>query len=77
MGATKVKGGVTPVLNSLDAGIKALEAAAAQLDQARELITRAKGPGGNAQLLGEEVSDVLIRVRVEREKLDLRVGLRR
>ena len=72
----ETKGGnriATPALDGLEAGIEALAAAAAQLELAKVEIEKAKGPATKADLHAEEVADVLVRVRAERERLAARL----
>lgn len=67
--STTVRGAATPAMTGLEIAATALTTAAAQLTRASKGLEAAEGPASNAQLLGEEIRDVLVRVKAEREKL--------
>ena len=61
----------TLALDGLEGGVDALAAAAEQLRLAEAEVAKAKGPATKADLLAEEVADVMVRVKAERERLIL------
>lgn len=69
MNPTATPEAAAPTPMDLATGIEALWTAANQLSTASAQVEAASEVADGAQLLAEEIRDVLVRVRAEREKL--------